>query len=100
MSAAVGDFVLEYERGRGLVDPTVLADSPCDNCQHAARCAAGLACRAMAHFVATGRISSVAQRHPSAAIYAQIYQPQPQAPGRPSTMLAISLLRANPCRMR
>jgi hypothetical protein len=100
MSAVVGEFVLEYERGRGLVEPTVLADSPCDNCQHAARCAAGLACRAMAHFVATGRISEVAPRHPSKVIYDQIYQPAREARHRPSTMLAISLLRADPGRVR
>jgi hypothetical protein len=73
---------------------------PCDPCQHSARCAAGLACRALVHFVATGRISEVAPRHPSAAIYAQIYQPPPQAPRRSSTMLAISLLNADPGRLR
>jgi hypothetical protein len=54
----------------------------------------------MAHFVATGRISEVAPRHPSAAIYAQIYQPHPQPARRTSTMLAISLLRADPGRVR
>ena len=91
----------ENERGRGMIEPTVVEEHPCDPCQHSARCAAGLACAALQLFINTGRVSAVAPRQPSAAIYARIYGKSEPAPAkRSSTMLAISLLRANPCRMR
>ena len=46
----------------------------CDGCPHAPRCAQGLACAAMAVFVARGTISKVAPRQPSAAIYARLFR--------------------------
>jgi hypothetical protein len=52
-------------------------------------------------FIVSGRISAVAPRQPSTAIFAQIFgEPQQPAKRLSSTMLAIGLLRANPCRMR
>jgi len=78
----------------------MIEQHPCQDCEHSARCAAGLACAALQLFIKTGRISA-APRQPTAKVYALIYgAPQPQAVRKPSTMLAISLLRANPCRMR
>ena len=97
MDSAIGDT---YERGRGMIEPTVIERHPCDPCQHSTRCAQGLACTALLLFIESGRISDVAPRQPSAAIYARIYGPQLPTATRPSTMLAISLLRANPCRVR
>lgn len=98
MDSAIGDT---YERGRGMIEPTVIERHPCDPCQHSARCASGLACSALQLFINSGRISAAAPRQPTAAIYARIYGPPgAEAATRPSTMLAIGLLRANPCRMR
>jgi len=80
----------------GLVE-----EHPCQDCEHSARCAEGRACAVLRMFIISGRISAVAPRQPSTAIFAQIFgETQQPAKRRPSTMLAISLLRANPCRVR
>lgn len=73
---------------------------PCQDCEHSARCAQGLACSVLLLFIQTGKISASVPREPCAKVYAQIYKPQPAARRRQSTMLAISLLRADPGRMR
>lgn len=85
----------------GMIEPLIVDAHPCDECEHRARCAQGFACSALQLFIESGRISDAAPRQPSAAIYARIYgKPEPAQRRRPSTMLAIGLLRANPCRMR
>ena len=79
----------------------MLEEHPCQDCEHSARCAEGRACAVLRMFIVSGRISAVAPRQPSTAIFAQIFgEPQQRPAKRPSTMLAIRLLRANPCRMR
>jgi hypothetical protein len=79
----------------------MVEEHPCQDCEHSARCAEGRACAVLRIFIVSGRISAVAPRQPSTAIFAQIFgEPTHQPARRPSTMLAIGLLRANPCRMR
>jgi len=62
-------------RASNHVQPGMVAASPCDGCHHAQRCAAGLACGAMALFLSTGRISTSLQpRQPSAAIFRELFR--------------------------
>ncbi|HEU4342022.1 MAG TPA: hypothetical protein VFU31_10660 [Candidatus Binatia bacterium] len=46
---------------------------PCTDCEHAARCAWGFACRQFSHWVATGKILERFPRVPKAAIYRAMY---------------------------
>jgi hypothetical protein len=67
--AAVKDAAGKYAQ------PGMLGESPCDGCPHVQRCAEGLACRAMALFVTTGRVSqSMVPRQPSREIFRELYR--------------------------
>jgi hypothetical protein len=55
------------------MQPTMLGASPCDDCPHVRRCAAGLACESMKLFIYGGRISATAPRQPSAAIFRELF---------------------------
>jgi hypothetical protein len=52
--------------------PTI-GPGPCQGCEHARRCSAGLACTPFAQWVHSGREPGPTARLPNAAIYARLF---------------------------